>query len=82
MAGLAVALVGLLVYAYRGYKMDQYGNLMAFYQACASLRQVGVAFDLDMGSTDSKSRLGFPQVNSVMTSSRRVLHRGLTVNAT
>ncbi|KAL8823097.1 MAG: hypothetical protein Q9191_006181 [Dirinaria sp. TL-2023a] len=40
MAGLAVALVALFVYAYRGYKMDKFENLMALYQACASLRQV------------------------------------------
>lgn len=40
MAGLAVALVALFVYAYRGYKMDKFENLMALYQACASLKQV------------------------------------------
>ena len=83
MAGLVVALVGLLVYAYRGYEMDKYDNLMALYQACVSLKQVGTAFGLDMGSADSESRLSFPQeVHSAMTSLRRALHRGLTVNAT
>ena len=83
MAGLAVALVGLLVYAYRGYKMDKYNNLMALYQACASLKQVGTAFRLDMGLTDIQSRLSFPQeVHNAMTFLRRVLHRGPTVNAT
>ena len=43
MAGLAVALVALFVYAYRGYKMDKFENLMALYQACASLKQVSLS---------------------------------------
>jgi len=40
MAGLAVALVGLFFFTYRSYKMEKYDNLMALYQACASLKQV------------------------------------------
>ena len=42
MAGLAVALVALFVYAYRGYKMDKYENRMALVQACASKKQVSL----------------------------------------
>lgn len=40
MAGLAVALVALFVYAYRGYKMDKYDNLIGFVETCATMKQV------------------------------------------
>ena len=47
-AGLAVALVGLLLYTYRSYKMEKYDNLMALYQACASLKQVRITISLEI----------------------------------
>jgi len=48
MAGLAVALVGLFFFTYRSYKMEKYDNLMALYQACASLKQVRITISLEM----------------------------------
>lgn len=48
MAGLAVALVGLFFFTYRSYKMEKYDNLMALYQACASLKQVRMKIGLDV----------------------------------
>ncbi len=52
MAGLAVALVGLFFFTYRSYKMEKYDNLMALYQACASLKQVRSIMSLDVHWAD------------------------------